>query len=273
MSAELDWTSKRAHVAGPGEALHNAALNGHTDIVRELLAHKRIVHACEMDAPLAWAAYRGHTDIVRVLLAYKADVHACGLDGLTDEALRWAAFHGHADTVRVLLAHKADVHACDCYGRPDEALRDAAEYGRTETLRLLITHKANVHACGRNEKPDGALCMAAQKKHVDAVWVLLQAGADVQACPKPFLRKHFSTSALSMNVSSVVGLGLRLGVRVLREIETAATCGMNDDDKTQSSWSFRVLDFERARASCVMALQSASCFSCKDLCDLVLSYV
>lgn len=89
-------------------ALHNAdqhllaaARRGDAPGVLEALAAG--AHA-NNDLALRSAALRGHLEVVRCLLAVGADIH-----GLGDSALRWAAIEGHVEVVRVLIEHGAYV--------------------------------------------------------------------------------------------------------------------------------------------------------------------
>ena len=211
-----------------------------TKTVRELLAHK--------------ADKQGFTKMIRELFAHNADVHAL----IPDVALRMAAHYGYTEAVRVLLEHKADVHAHGWDG-PDDALRRSSERGYTEMVLLLLEHKADVHACDGSGESNAPLRCAAVNGHAETVCNLLQAGANVRLCPSPFIDKYLNVS-LDFDVSKV-GFGVRLGVRVLREMSA------------RTDVSFRMENFERARVQCRSALMTASfCFNSRDLCDCVLSY-
>lgn len=69
-----------------------------------LLEWAAYVHADD-DGALREAAMHGHTEIVKLLLERGANVHT-----YDDFALRLAAMHGHKETVKLLLEWGADVH-------------------------------------------------------------------------------------------------------------------------------------------------------------------
>ena len=56
--------------------LHVAVLQGHVEVVRELLSHGASVDFANKicDTPLQFAAYKGHVEVVRVLLNHGASV-------------------------------------------------------------------------------------------------------------------------------------------------------------------------------------------------------
>jgi ankyrin repeat protein len=136
--------------------LIDAALDGHTEVVKAHLAAGANVHA-EDDKALRWAAVDGHTETVRTLLAAGADVHA-----RNDGALSLGALYGCAETVKILLATGADLHATD-----DIALRLAAGHGHTEAVKILLSAGSDVHA-----GDDEALRFAAYNDNAETVQVL-----------------------------------------------------------------------------------------------------
>jgi hypothetical protein len=96
--------------------LHYAAYQGHTELVKLLLAKGAEVNAKDNAGrtPLHSAAGRGHTGSVELLLANGAEVNAKASGDLT--TLHYAAAFGRVDAVKVLLANGADVNAKDEHG-------------------------------------------------------------------------------------------------------------------------------------------------------------
>ncbi len=90
-------------------ALHNAASNGHTEVVELLLAAGAAPNARALSnaTALFCAAGAGHTAIVRRLLAVGAEVGVAAGAGAT--ALHAAAGAGHLPVVEALLDGHADV--------------------------------------------------------------------------------------------------------------------------------------------------------------------
>ena len=118
---------------------------GDTEEVSLLLNGKADVNALG-DEAVRNAALFGHTEIVRLLLLHEADVHACCANGVPDAALRQAVTGWHTTTVRVLLHGKANVHVRSFDdGKPEFPLRYSSSIANTdcELVELLLLHRAN----------------------------------------------------------------------------------------------------------------------------------
>lgn len=116
--------------------IHDAAKDGDLARVKVLLkSSPRLVFSRDEDGetPLHWAALRGHGDVARCLLANKADVNARDKEGETPLLL--ASRNGHQDIVELLLASKPDLNASDNVGFT--AVRWAAKNGYTKIEELL----------------------------------------------------------------------------------------------------------------------------------------
>lgn len=104
--------------------LHQAAINGHTDLLKSLLSHS----------------------------SNSGDVNGKTIDGAGSTPLHLAVSAGHADCVEELLKHpKTDVHVTDTYGRTPV---ETAELScKSDVAKLLRSHGKNmyiimcVHAC------------------------------------------------------------------------------------------------------------------------------
>jgi len=144
-------------------ALRRAAICGHLDVIRGLLAAGTNIHANQNDA-LRLAASEGHAAVVRFLLTAGADVHA-----KCDGALRRAAANHHTEVVQMLMAASADIHAGN-----EDALRSAAAFGYVDVVRCLLAAGADVHASN-----DEALRLSVLRGHIEVIQILIDAGADV----------------------------------------------------------------------------------------------
>ena len=84
--------------------LHQAAGQGHVEIVEILLSHGADVHAtgCAKHTPLGVAVYTDHTAVVKVLLDHGADIKP--EEGL----LKSATMHNDLDLLRLLLENSDD---------------------------------------------------------------------------------------------------------------------------------------------------------------------
>ena len=116
-------------------ALHLAALEGHADIARLLLASKAQVNARGLreETPLHMAMYDGHREVAELLLASQADVNARNTAGETP--LHLAAGKGYRELVELLLSQNADPGARDKSGRTPKVV--ATEKGRWDIVELL----------------------------------------------------------------------------------------------------------------------------------------
>ena len=125
--------------------LFMASQNGHTGVVKLLLANKADVNAAlktDGRTPLFMASQNGHTWVVKLLLANKADVNvARKTDDVT--SLFAASYNGHTEIVKLLLAAGANVHAkVSMAGKDYTALSIAKQGGHTEVVELLKKHGA-----------------------------------------------------------------------------------------------------------------------------------
>ncbi|XP_044737576.1 ankyrin repeat and sterile alpha motif domain-containing protein 1B-like isoform X2 [Chrysoperla carnea] len=166
-------------------SLHHAALNGHREIVRLLLAHEASTNIVDVkgSSPLHLAAWTGNVDVVRLLLCHGPSVPNVNLTTKDNEtALHSAAQYGHAAVVAQLLEHGCDPSIRN--SRQETALDLAAQYGRLETVELLIrTHPELIEPMRRAYSSISfshtPLHLASRNGHKSVVEVLLSAGVDV----------------------------------------------------------------------------------------------
>lgn len=113
-----------------------AALEGHTDVVAELIKAPRIVvNATDKDGntALILAAQRGHADTVETLIEAKVKLNVDNKDGMT--ALMLAAQSGYLRCVQLLVKGGADTTIQDRTGRT--ALDWARDNNRQEVITFL----------------------------------------------------------------------------------------------------------------------------------------
>lgn len=178
-------------------ALFGAVFNGHTGVVKALLAGGA---KPDKSRALLQASICGSLEIVQLLLAYQADPDIADLFGKT--ALFSAAQFGFLDIVNVLLDKGSNPNKADCNGCT--ALNLAASYGHAEMVKTLLARGAEPgkardvlwHAAASSSlaavkellshgvKPDEcptALVVAVQDGHQEIVLELLAYGADPNA--------------------------------------------------------------------------------------------
>ena len=118
-----------------GRSLISAAFCGHTEIVRYLVCLPEAdVNHCDIDneTALHWAANNGHTEVVRVLI--DAEIEARNNDAFSP--LHLASCSGALEVVKMLVEAGAGVNVTDNDGITCLIL--AARNGHTETVRYLV---------------------------------------------------------------------------------------------------------------------------------------
>ena len=155
--------------------LHDAALNGKSEIVRLLIEHGADVNAMsKYNTPLLIAATYGHIAVAELLIKSKADVNAKDSSGRT--ALTLAIQppgnydRGGRELVKLLLDNGA---------REDRALHVAVGTGRKDLVELVLQHTGNINV--RDQYGRTALHLAVSDENIDMVQLLLEKGADVNA--------------------------------------------------------------------------------------------
>lgn len=123
--------------------LYDAVERGDINTVKELIAEgaktdvKEGVYA---QTALHAAARNGRSDIIRILLDAGADVNSRDYWG--DTALEYAAYKGSIESVKLLLDNGADVNSKDNHGKTP--LIAAAEGYHTDIIKLLIDKGAHL---------------------------------------------------------------------------------------------------------------------------------
>ena len=155
--------------------LHQAARDGHKEIVEQLIAKGVDVNAKRGDrrTPLHFAATSGHKEIVELLMSKGANVNEEGVSGNTP--LHDAAEEGHKEIVELFIAKGANVNAKTRFGTTP--LHGATYQGHKEIVELLIAEGANVNV--RRFADATPLMDAVVKGHKEIVELLIAAGAEV----------------------------------------------------------------------------------------------
>ena len=164
-------------------ALHIAALLGHAEIAKELIAAGGDVDACTCNesksTPLLTAIESGHTEIGRMLLDHGADTRAT--NGIGVSPLLMAAFRNDVRMMLALINKGADVnHRFSVTGW--SPLHAASACNNPVAIAILVHAGANVNA--RDNDGDTPLIAACSMEHIDCVHQLLAGGADPKLMSK-----------------------------------------------------------------------------------------
>lgn len=181
----LDMDPLSAVILSPdgATAIGMAAEYGRLNMVRLFLTYKDVDVNCKDEenfyTPIHQAAENGHTEIVRALLSHGALIDPVDDDGITP---LWSAVHdGYHEIVQLLIDAGADTEASSkVSGR--RPLHQASHNGRLEIARILINAGAmvNPHVGSFSPETPSPLWLAAQEGHCEIVRLLIQQGADVE---------------------------------------------------------------------------------------------
>lgn len=123
------------------------------------------------ESPLMMAALRGHTDLVRKLIARDAHVNKPGWT-----PLHYAATRGHLEIMALLLEHHAFIDAQSPNGTTP--LMMAAHYGTPEAVKLLL--EAGADTAMRNELGMTAIDFANRAKRAEVAGTIAAAARKKQ---------------------------------------------------------------------------------------------
>ena len=157
--------------------LHQAALEGGTDRVRQLLDDGAGVNARDQNGwtPLFWAAGYGYAEVARVLLDAHTSVNEQDFNGNTPLHLAASGFsQGHADIVGALLATGVRGDARNNDGTTP--LHLAAGYRNADIVRALLATDVSVDV--QDKGGNTPLHLAIACEYSDIVRILLDAGAE-----------------------------------------------------------------------------------------------
>lgn len=150
-------------------SIHQAALEGRTDLVKRLLDEGVGADIADEDGrtPLMYAAFNGHNEIIKLLLDQGAKVNSPDLNGRT--ALMMASSGPYPAAVKILLDHGADPNIADKEER-FTALMYAAAEGQTDVVKLLLAYRADPSA--KDADGDDALTFAVNNGHAEVAALL-----------------------------------------------------------------------------------------------------
>ena len=143
------------------EAIRKASENGHTEVVKVLLADNRVDPSVRDNEAIREASYKDHSEIVKVLLADdRVDPSADN-----NKAIRWASYYGHSEVVKVLLADDRVDPSAD----NNKAIVGASENGHLEVVVLLLADDRVDPSARDND----AIWWASENNHIEVVKILL----------------------------------------------------------------------------------------------------
>lgn len=176
-----------ARVQPKARSMQFAALNGHCDIISQLIRCDTLARASQTTTlALAIAAGRGHEEIVRILLLHGAIVG--------DSAICWAACEAHIEIIMLLIEYGGKI-ASDIIdwavdsGSPaivklflergyhigDDAIDRAVQMGYIAVTALLLEHGSHAHI-GTHAR---AVALAVDIDYLELVQLLLEHGATI----------------------------------------------------------------------------------------------
>jgi len=149
--------------------IHQAALEGRTELVKKLLTEGLDVNTIDEDgrSPLMYAAFNGHYEIMKLLIDKGALTNACDSNGRT--ALMMAASGPYPAAVKLLLDHQADPNLID-KEEHFTALMYAAAEGQLDVVKILLAYKADPGL--KDVDGDDALTFARNNGHIEVASLL-----------------------------------------------------------------------------------------------------
>lgn len=155
-------------------AVHNAALGGDTEVVKECVEDGADLEAQDKGGwtVLQCAAGKGHEEMVRFLLQKGASVDSKG--NVNWNALHQASWDGYTEVVECLLQSGADPTETDRNG--ETALHHAAWCGHLAVIKVLLEEGADPNH--KDTYGQTALHLAANNDQNAAIRLLLDGGAD-----------------------------------------------------------------------------------------------
>ncbi|KAF4525913.1 hypothetical protein B566_EDAN014630 [Ephemera danica] len=155
------------------QELHNAAMNGNVQLVRNLITKGVNVSATNEDrnSGLIFASWNNHTAIVKLLIEAGAYLNAQNINNST--ALILAAYHNQTEVCKMLLDAGADANIENRHG--EVALTYAVWRNNVEAVKMVLENGAEVDiATNEGNTP---LHTAARYGYIDIAKILVEHGA------------------------------------------------------------------------------------------------
>ena len=164
------------------QPLHYAAINGHSEVCRVLIAAGADPSVADLDgySPIIYSITNGRESVVSTFIAQGVSFESPPLTNEDLNPLSLACQNGHEDIARLLLARGAKVLPNPAGYYPQHL---AAREGHAGVLRLLVDATRGFSGIDIPDKYSQStpLLHAAAEGHAESVSVLLQAGSDVHA--------------------------------------------------------------------------------------------
>jgi ankyrin repeat protein len=153
----------------PNVSMHEAALNGQLEMVKDLLGKGLNVNLKDQDGrtPLMYASFNGHVEIIQLLIDKGAQVNVFDSYGRTP--LMMASSGPYPEAVKFLLDHNADPNVAD-KEEHFTALMFAAAEGQLDVVKILLSNKANPFL--KDIDGDDAMTFAANNGHKEVAALL-----------------------------------------------------------------------------------------------------
>lgn len=197
-----------------GKALHHAVRGGHVDTIRVLCEHGHPGvpgrEPFKWDLFLCRAAYYGHEELVNVAFNSGANLISRWPSGPT--ALEGAAEKGHISILHTLLAKGAEEKVWRGFQHLQAPLTLAARNGHGRIVQILLDHGA----LSSPEISESPLLSAATNGHVSVIELLLDTGIDIT-------KDHKKAAELALQRASEGGYVSVVRVLVRRGVDVNGT--------------------------------------------------
>ncbi|OGF58597.1 MAG: hypothetical protein A2Y62_07945 [Candidatus Fischerbacteria bacterium RBG_13_37_8] len=194
-------------------ALHYANMNGHADVIGELIKAGADVHAgLGIDrpgwSPIFYAASYGNADAVQALIKAGADVNIVDIEGKSP--IFYAAESGNVEIIELLIKKGAKVDLADKEGK--SPLMAALENLQLEAAHVLRDTSSAIDKGTEDTIATVELAIAASKGDINKAQALISDGINVNSKWPPYRSKPILHYAVENNQAAMVKLLLASGV-------------------------------------------------------------